>query len=66
MNTTTATISREDDQEAPGPAQDLGDPAFVAVRRRLEAAVEPAEEAALVVLVAGLDRLQEAWRTAPA
>ena len=49
----------EQDQEAPGAAQDLRDPVLVAVRRRLEAAVEPAEEAALLVLVAGLDRLQE-------
>ena len=49
----------EDDQEAPGPAQDLRDPVLVAVRGRLEAAVEPAEDAALLHLVAGLDRLQE-------
>ena len=56
----------EDDEHAPGAAQELRDPAFVGVRRRLEAAVEPAEGAALLELVPGLDRLEEASRTGPA
>ncbi len=48
-----------DDHHAAAAAQQLAEPAFIAVRRALEGPVEPAEEAFLLGMVIGVDRLEQ-------
>ena len=48
-----------EDQKAPGALEYARDPAFVTLGRAREAAVEPAEEAALRVMMTGLHRLEQ-------
>src|SRR3546814_17275394 len=51
--------SQVDHHIAPGATDNAADDGAVATRRPVKAAVEPAEEAALCVVMALLDRLQE-------